>query len=63
MALRQYHTPEGVIEREPTQAELDFEFEMKKNTPDFQMMVKSVAELTGKTEQKVEDTFKKHHKG
>jgi hypothetical protein len=36
---------------------------MKKNSPDFQMMVKSMAELTGKTEQEVEDSFKKNYKG
>jgi hypothetical protein len=60
---RQYHTPEGIIEREPTQSELDFEWEMKKNSSDFQMMVKSMAELTGKTEQEVEDSFKKNYKG
>ena len=61
--LRQYHTPQGIIEREPTQGELDREFEMKKESPDFQTMVKTIAELTGKTEKEVEGTFKKHYKG
>jgi len=61
--LRQYHTPEGVIVREPTQEELDREWEIRKYAPDFQMMVNTLAELTGKTLQEVEDVMKTHYKG
>lgn len=61
--LRQYHTPQGVITREPTQEELDREFEMKKGGPDFQMTTNVLAELLEKTTKEVEDTFKKHYKG
>lgn len=60
---RQYFTPDGVIEREPTQAELDFEWDMKKNGPDFKMMKDTIAELVGKTPEEVEATMKKHYKG
>jgi len=60
---RQYHTPHGIIERDPSQEELDMEFEMKKSSSDFQMMRDSIAELTGKSSQEVEDTMKKHYKG
>jgi hypothetical protein len=60
---RQYHTSTGVVEMEPTQAELDMEFEMKMAGPDFQMYMKSLAELTGKTEKEVKDTLKKNYKG
>ena len=61
--LRQYHTPDGVFTREPTQEELDFEWEMKKNGPDFQMLIDSIAELLGKTIKEVEDVMKKNYKG
>ena len=61
--LRQYHTPQGIIEREPTQEELDHEFEMERVSPTFQRQVKVLAELTGKTEKEVEDCFKKSYTG
>jgi hypothetical protein len=61
--LRQYHTPEGVVEREPAQEELDREFEMIKISAEFQMIIRSVAELTGKKTGEVEAVFKKNYKG
>jgi ATP-dependent protease ClpP protease subunit len=63
MALRQYHTPTGTYLAEPSQKELDMEWEMKKNSPDFQMMKDTIAELTGKTVKEVEATMKKNYKG
>ena len=62
MTLRQYHTPTGTYMAEPSQEELDREFEMEKSSPIFQRQVKVLAELTGKTEKEVEDSFKKYNK-
>jgi hypothetical protein len=61
--LRQYHTPEGIIEREPSQEELDKEFEMMKISAEFQMIMRSISELTGKKTGEVEAVFKKHYRG
>jgi len=63
MSLRQYFTPSGTVEMEPTQEELDREFEMKITSPDMVMLIATMAELTGKTEKDVKDSFKKNYKG
>jgi len=60
---RQYHTPEGIVLREATKEELDFEWNMKRDTPDFQLMRDCLAELTGKTKEEVEAVMKKNYRG
>jgi hypothetical protein len=62
MALRQYHSPTGIIEREPIEEELNLEFEMKVSSPDIQMIVGAMAEMTGKTSKEVSDSLRKNYK-
>jgi hypothetical protein len=61
--MRQYHTPGGIVEREPSQEELDREFEMIKISAEFQMIMRSIADLMGKKTGEVEAVFKKNYKG
>jgi hypothetical protein len=57
---RQYHTPTGTYMTEPSQQELDMEWEMRKKSPDYRMQILTIAELTGKDEKIVEETMKKN---
>jgi hypothetical protein len=44
MVLRYYDTPDGIIQREPTQEELDREFKMFVSSPNFQMHLNAMAQ-------------------
>jgi len=59
---RRFHNSDGsVVMREPSDDEVTEEWEMRKKDPMFRAQIKTIAELTKKKEQDVEDTMKKHY--
>jgi hypothetical protein len=58
---RRYYTDEGIVEREPTEKELDAEWEIRKKDAMVKAQIRTIAELTKKTEKEVEDKMKNYY--